>query len=109
MVAFQYRMNLDTNYSNGAAPIMPKAKSKTKKTNKKATAKQTQQSLLTKKILLEEQVEFYKKHSKAKTLIIIFILLVLVLMWLYLSDYGNAWLGELRLLFFENGIVQASR
>lgn len=88
---------------------MPKAKSKNKKTNKKVNPQQTRQSLLTKQILLEEQVEFYKKHSKAKTLIIVFIILVIILMWLYLNNYGNAWISELRLMFLCNGLAQAGR
>lgn len=86
---------------------MPKTKNK--KTTKKNKSTQKLDSLLKRQIFLEQQAEFYKKHSNAKTLIIIFILLVLVWMLLYLNSFGNAWLGELRLLFMENGLAQAGR
>jgi len=98
-------MNSDINYSNGAVPIMPKAKSK--KTTKNVKPSKKVDTLLKKQILLEQQVEFYKKHSNAKTLIIIFILLVLVLMWLYISQFGNSWLSETKMFFLSKGIVQA--
>lgn len=89
---------------------MPKSTSKKKKavkTVKKNKQEQKIKSLLTKQILLKEQIEFYKKHSKAKTLIIIFIILVLILIWLYVSDFSNAWVSELRFLFLSKGFVQA--
>ena len=100
-------MNSNINYSNGAVPIMPKAKSKSKKTTKKAKANQKVDTLLKKQILLEQQVEFYKKHSNAKNLIIIFILLVLVLMLLYINQFGNSWLSETKMFFLSKGVVQA--
>lgn len=87
---------------------MPKTSKKTKNTsNSKAKSNKKVESLLNKQILLKEQVEFYKKHSSAKNLIIIFILLVLILMWLYISDFGNPWISELKLLFLNKGLVQA--
>lgn len=91
---------------------MPKSANKNKKSNTKTTKKTQQEkkidSLLSKQILLKEQVEFYKKHSNAKTLIIIFIILVLILMWLYLNDYSNAYLSELQLVYFSKGIAKAN-
>ncbi len=89
---------------------MPKSISKKKKsvkTVKKNKQEQKIDSLLTKQILLKEQVEFYKKHSKAKTLIIIFIILVLVLMWLYMMSYGEDWTSELRNTYLDKGMAQA--
>lgn len=73
----------------------------------KAKANKKVDSLLKKQILLEEQIKFYKKHSNAKTLIIIFILLVLVLMWLYISQFGDSWLSGTKMFFLSKGIVQA--
>lgn len=86
---------------------MPKTSSKNKKSIKKTQSEQKVQSLLSRQILLKEQVEFYKKHSNAKTLIIIFILLVLILMYLYINDFGNPWISELKTIFLNQGLAQA--
>jgi hypothetical protein len=83
--------------------IMPK----TNRQSKQSIEKNKAEALLKRQIFLEEQVEFYKKHSNAKTLIIVFILLFLVLTCFYLSEFGNAWLNELRILFLSKGAVQA--
>jgi len=63
---------------------------------------------LKKEIFSEQQAAFYKKHPHAKTLISILILLFLVLMSLYLNEYGNAWISELRLFFVSQGATQAA-
>ncbi|HNV44893.1 MAG TPA: hypothetical protein PKG78_00385 [Candidatus Woesebacteria bacterium] len=99
-------MTLGINHSKKSDLLMPKAKNK--KATKKAKSTPQSESLLKKEIFSEQQAAFYKKHPHAKTLISILILLFLVLMSLYLNEYGNAWISELRLFFVSQGATQAA-